>query len=185
MELGPISLKEANEFVARNHRHHNPVAGHKFSVAAKKDGKIVGVAIVGRPVARGLDNVRTLEVTRLCTDRTRNACSFLYSKCAKIAKDMGYSKIVTYILERDPGISLLASGWTLEEAGVGGDSWDTPSRRRELIEGQLSFFPQKEKFPTGKKKDMQNYCPQGAYHRILLASGNVYNYIMGNEGEVY
>ena len=65
---------------------------------------------------------------------------------------MGYSKIVTYILESDPGISLLASGWTLEEAGVGGGSWDTPGRRRELIEGQLSFFPQKQKYPTEKKK---------------------------------
>lgn len=142
----------SNEFLSQYHRHHKSVIAHKFSVAAKKDGKIVGVAIVRRPVARSLDNVRTLEVTRLCTDRTRNACSFLYSKCAKIAKDKGYSKIVTYILESDPGTSLMASGWTLEEAGVGGDSWDTPSRRRELIEGQLSFFPQKEKFPTGKKK---------------------------------
>lgn len=112
----------------------------------------MGVAIVGRPVARGLDNGRTLEVTRLCTDGTKNACSFLYSKCAKIAKDMGYSKIVTYSLESEHGSSLRASGWTLEEAGVGGGSWDTPGRRRELIEGQLSFFPQKQKYPTEKKK---------------------------------
>lgn len=152
MELVPISLKDANEFVSLHHRHHKPVVGHKFSVAAKKGGKIVGVAIVGRPVARGLDNGRTLEVTRLCTDGTKNACSFLYSKCAKIAKDMGYSKIVTYSLESEHGSSLRASGWTLEEAGVGGGSWDTPGRRRELIEGQLSFFPQKQKYPTEKKK---------------------------------
>ena len=83
LELVPISLKEANAFVAQHHRHHRPVTGHKFSVAAAVngalDGEIVGVAIVGRPVSRYLDDGWTLEVNRLCTDGTRNACSFLYA----------------------------------------------------------------------------------------------------------
>lgn len=76
LELVPITLKEANAFVERYHRHHKPVVGHKFSIAASDGEKIVGVAIVGRPVSRYLDNGLTLEVNRLCTDGTRNACSF-------------------------------------------------------------------------------------------------------------
>ena len=90
MKVIPISLKQANGFVEKYHRHHSPVVGHKFSIGAldNKDN-MVGVAIVGRPVSRYLDDEKTLEVTRLCTDGTYNACSFLYSRCAKIAKDMG------------------------------------------------------------------------------------------------
>ena len=80
LELVPITLKEANAFVERYHRHHKPVVGHKFSIAASDGEKIVGVAIVGRPVSRYLDNGLTLEVNRLCTDGTRNACvSYLFT----------------------------------------------------------------------------------------------------------
>lgn len=92
LELVPISLKEANKFVEMHHRHHKPVTGHKFSVAAAVDGEVVGVAIVGRPVSRYMDDGWTLEVNRLCTDGTRNACSFLYSACWRCAKNMGYKK---------------------------------------------------------------------------------------------
>ena len=81
LELVPITLKEANAFVSQNHRHHKPVTGHKFSIAACDGKKIVGVAIIGRPVSRHLDNGLTLEVNRLCTDGTKNACSFLYAAC--------------------------------------------------------------------------------------------------------
>lgn len=111
LELVPISLKEANAFVSEHHRHHKPVVGHKFSVAASDGGKTVGVAIVGRPVSRYLDDGNTLEVTRLCTDGTKNACSFLYSACWRCAKNMGYKKLITYILESETGSSLKASGW--------------------------------------------------------------------------
>lgn len=76
----PISLPEANEFVKRHHRHHKPVTGHKFSIAvADEQGQVRGVAIVGRPVARALDDGWTLEVTRCCTDGCPNACSALYA----------------------------------------------------------------------------------------------------------
>lgn len=129
MELVPISLKEANAFVEQHHRHHRPVAGHKFSVAAE-DGKIVGVAIVGRPVSRYFDDGWTLEVNRLCTDGTKNACSFLYSATWRAAKNMGYKKLVTYILSTENGASLKASGWKcVGEAG--GKRW-TGVRRPEV-----------------------------------------------------
>lgn len=79
MKLIPLSLKQANEFVAAHHRHHKPVTGHKFSIGCEQDGKLVGVVITGRPVSRYLDNGLTLEVTRLCTTGERNACSMLYA----------------------------------------------------------------------------------------------------------
>ena len=93
LELVPISLKEANAFVQRHHRHHKPVVGHKFSVAAAVNGEIVGVTIVGRPVSRYLDDGWTLEVNRLCTDGTNNACSFLYAAAWRAARNMGYKKL--------------------------------------------------------------------------------------------
>lgn len=131
MILVPVSLKEANAFVAKNHRHHKPVTGHKFSVAAANEkGEIVGVAIVGRPVSRYLDDGWTLEVNRLCTDGTKNACSFLYSAAWRAARNMGYKKLVTYILDSENGSSLKASGWKcVGEAG--GKRW-TGVRRPEV-----------------------------------------------------
>jgi hypothetical protein len=111
LELVPISLKEANAFVERYHRHHKPVTGHKFSVAAAENGEIVGVAIVGRPVSRYLDDGWTLEVNRLCTDGTRNACSFLYAAAWRATRNMGYKKLITYILDTEKGTSLKAAGW--------------------------------------------------------------------------
>lgn len=91
---------------------------------------MLGVAVVGRPVSRCLDNGLTAEVTRLCTDGHRNVCSFLYAACARITKSMGYEKIVTYILATENGASLRASGWTC--AGLcGGGDWNVPGRPRK------------------------------------------------------
>ena len=120
MNIVPISLKKANEVVTQWHRHHKPSRGHKFSIALMKDSVYVGIAICGRPVARGSDDGLTLEVARLCTDGTPNACSKLYGACARVAKEMGYVKIQTYILESEPGISLKASGWIMEAVTAGG-----------------------------------------------------------------
>jgi hypothetical protein len=108
-----IGLDEANAFVAQHHRHHQPVVGHKFSLGAVLGDKIVGVAIVGRPVSRIRDDGATLEVTRLCTDGTRNACSFLYGAAARAGFALGYQRIGTYILASESGISLKAAGWRL------------------------------------------------------------------------
>lgn len=153
MKCVPISLKYANAYIEELHRHHKAVQGHKFSIGCEHSGKIVGVCVVGRPVSRHMDDGFTLEVTRLCTDGTKNACSFLYSRAAKIANDMGYRRIITYILETENGSSLKASGWELDCEEAGGGSWDCQSRPRELEIVQLSLFPGKEiKYPTCKKK---------------------------------
>ena len=131
IKIIPISLKTANEFVIRHHRHHSKVQGCKFCIGVVDDkGKIRGVAIVGRPVSRFLDNGITAEVTRMCTDGMKNACSFLYAACSRIAKHMGYEKIITYIRANERGTSLKASNWTLD--GIcGGGNWNVPSRPRK------------------------------------------------------
>ena len=117
----PLSLKEGNAFVTAYHRHHKPTQGHKFSIGVTFGGTLVGVAIAGRPVARGYDFHKVLEVTRLATDGTPNACSILYAHCARIAQAMGYERIQSYILEDEPGTSLKASGWTFDGMTAGGD----------------------------------------------------------------
>jgi hypothetical protein len=125
----PLDLDEANQFIVEHHRHHGEVVGHKFSIGAAVDGKIIGVAIVGRPVARMRDDGLTLEVTRLCTDGTKNACSFLYGACARAAFALGYKRIGTYILASENGASLKASNWRLVGQS-GGGSWSRSSRPR-------------------------------------------------------
>lgn len=107
LEICPVSLKEANAFVAENHRHHKPVTGHKFSIACADGEKIVGVAIVGRPVSRHLDDGWTLEVNRLCTDGTRNACSMLYAAAWRAARAMGYRKLESFLYVFDICMHLL------------------------------------------------------------------------------
>lgn len=130
LEPIPLELKEANYFVQELHRHHDAVYRDKFRVGALLNGKIVGVVQVGRPVSRMLDEKKTVEVTRLCTDGTDNVCSFLYAKAARIAKEMGYERIITYILESESGASLKAAGWK-EDAITSGGHWSRPSRPRK------------------------------------------------------
>lgn len=131
LRLSPISLKDANAFVAMHHRHHKPVAGHKFSIACVDgEGKIRGVAIVGRPVSRYLDDGATLEVNRLCTDGVRNGCSMLYSAAWRAAKALGYNRIYTYILETENGASLRAAGWDCD-GPAGGRNWTGERYRQE------------------------------------------------------
>ena len=137
----PLPLKEANAFVALHHRHHQPVVGHKFSIGAVLTGMVCGVVIVGRPVNRHLDDGLTLEVTRLCTDGTKNACSFLYGAASRAAFALGYKRIGTYILKSEPGTSLTAAGWRLV-GETGGKSWSVPSRPRvdtHPLEPRLRF----------------------------------------------
>jgi hypothetical protein len=125
----PLELEEANTFVRTHHRHHGGVRGHKFSLGAVLGDKIVGVAIVGRPVAFLRQDGMTLEVTRLCTDGTKNACSFLYGAAARATFALGYQRIGTYILASENGASLKAAGWRLL-AETKGRSWNSPSRPR-------------------------------------------------------
>lgn len=127
MIVVPMTLAQANEMVARLHRHHKPVVGHRFSLGAELHGKLVGAAIVGRPVAANGDtNVRQYRiasVTRLVTDGTPNACSFLYSAAARVAREMGFEEIETFILDSEPGTSLRAAGWSLASRSPA-RSWD-------------------------------------------------------------
>lgn len=135
----PISLAEANAFVETHHRHHRPTVGHKFSIAVvdplsldsitAQEPCVCGIAIVGRPVARGNDDGLTLEVTRCCTNGTRNACSVLYGAAWRAARSLGYRRLITYTLPAESGASLRGAGWHLVGAR-GGGNWNTPTRPR-------------------------------------------------------
>jgi len=151
--IKPISLKDANAYVEQNHRHHPKVQGHKYSIGAFNGNEMVGCAIVGHPQGRYLDDGLTLEVLRLCTDGTHNACSILYGRCARIGKELGYKKIITYILESESGNSLKASGWICEDEHCGGFSWESCKRAKERNEyKQISMFPSKEVPKEYKKR---------------------------------
>lgn len=129
MTLQPITLREATTFVERHHRHHGPPRGGLFAIAVNDGETVRGVVIVGRPVARMLQDGYTAEVTRLCTLGDRNACSMLYRASWRAARAMGYRRLITYILESETGASLKGAGFHL--VGVrGGGSWTCPSRPR-------------------------------------------------------
>lgn len=150
MNVVPLELKQANEFVDNLHRHHDPVHRDKFRCGVVDDnGKLRGVVQVGRPVARHLDDGDTVEVVRLCTDGYPNACSFLYQTMARVSKELGYSRIITYILEAENGASLKASGW-MHEADTSGGNWNCKSRPRETTA------------PTCKKQRWVKYLKKNA-----------------------
>lgn len=130
MKIVPITLKTANAFVFNYHRHHKPSVGHKFSIGLNDDDKLIGVAILGRPVARGSDDGFTIEVARLCTNGAKNACSMLYQAAARASKELGYRKIQTYILQIESGTSLKASGWKMEAITAGGHWKHTDGKER-------------------------------------------------------
>ena len=136
----PISLAEANAFVEANHRHHKPVVGHKFSIAVSDGERIRGVAIIGRPVARRLDDGWTLEVNRCCTDGARNACSALYGAAWRAAAALGFRRLITYTRPEEGGASLRGAGWKVLNERAGGGNWNVKSRPRidtdELLQGQ-------------------------------------------------
>lgn len=129
LELQPIDWKPACQFIKDHHSHHLPPQGWKFGIAVNDGEKIVGVVTVGRPVSRVLDDGWTLEVTRCCTDGTKDAASMLYGAARRATFALGYKRLITYTLKKEKGTSLKAAGWqVLGEAG--GGTWDTPSRRR-------------------------------------------------------
>lgn len=127
MKIVPLTLRQANELVGQLHRHHKPCQGHRFSIGAEKGGQLVGAAIIGRPVGRKNPQYEWCEVTRLVTDGTRNACSKLYGSAARIAREMGFTRIQTFILDEELGTSLRAAGWVFDGTSDGGD-WNQPSR---------------------------------------------------------
>lgn len=140
LQLQPITFEEACEFITRHHRHHLPPVGWRFGVAANDGERVVGVAILGRPVSRMIQSAEpyTMELTRLCTDGTRNAASFLLGAARRATFALGYKRLITYTLEEEGGASLRAAGWR-EIGRAGGGSWNKPSR------------PRVDKAPTGQK----------------------------------
>ena len=139
LTIVPLDLSEANELVSRWHRHHKPTVGHKFSIGvADEKGRVVGAAIIGRPVARGNDNGLTLEVLRVSTDGTPNACSALYGAAWRTAKAMGYERLITYTLPSESGASLRGAGWRVI-GSTPGRLWSCKSR------------PRVDKHPLGQK----------------------------------
>lgn len=112
MQIVNLTLADANAFVDTHHRHNKKVQGHKFSIGAVNNGNLVGVAIVGRPVARKLDDGVTLEVTRLCCieNAPKNVCSFLYRAAWRAWSAMGGKRLITYTLSSESGSSLKGAG---------------------------------------------------------------------------
>ena len=129
LRIVPMTLTEAKAFIAENHRHHPRLVGGLFSIGCAYQDRIVGVVVVGRPVARMLDDGWTCEVTRLATDETPNVCSMLYAAAWRAARAHGYRRLITYTLPEEGGSSLRASGFKLIGA-AGGGSWSRPSRPR-------------------------------------------------------
>lgn len=146
-ELCPVSFKEAKAFVNEHHRHNVAPVGHKFSIGLTNGEKLIGVAIVGRPIARYNQDGYTLEVYRNCVlEGYKNACSMLYGATWRAAKAMGYRRLITYTLKSEPGTSLIASGWKIiGETQPKPKGWDTPSRPRNMP----------ERYPTGQKNKWQ------------------------------
>lgn len=144
MNLVHVELAEANAFVERLHRHHKKIQGHRFSLGAELDLiGLCGVAICGRPVG-GQHAHDWVEVVRLCTDGTPNACSFLYGAAARAAKALGFCRIQTYILQTEPGTSLKASGWKFERLShpVGWHHESPTSRAARKVEPHLAGLKQ-------------------------------------------
>jgi N-acetylglutamate synthase-like GNAT family acetyltransferase len=152
MKAFPTNITKANAFVMAHHRHCRPTQGGLFAVAVGVRGEVVGVAIVGRPIARKLDDGETCEITRLCVlDGVSHlhACSNLYGRCVRIAREMGYSRVLTYTLEHESGTSLKAAGFTAVAAVDAAVSWSVPSRPR--VQTIKTLFGDIEKRPSGPK----------------------------------
>lgn len=129
LQVVPMSWNGAQDVIRRLHRHHGPPRGHKLSVGvALEDGTVVGVATLGRPVSATLDDGLTLEVTRVATDGTPNACSALYGAARRIGRAMGYRRLVTYTQEGETGASLRGAGWSATSTRPARDGWNGPAR---------------------------------------------------------
>ena len=143
LKLTPVTLRQAQAFVNKHHRHNVAPQGHKFSIGLEKSRDLIGVCIVGRPIARHNDDGVTAEITRVCVlDGNRNANSKLYGAAVRACKAMGYTKVITYTLPEESGASLRAAGFVVERKTENKPKgWDVPSRRRQ----------NPERYPEGQK----------------------------------
>lgn len=132
LRIVPVKFEDACGFVATWHRHHKPPTGHKFSIGVvTPDDTLVGVAMIGRPVARHYDDGLTLEVNRTATDGTPNANSALYGAAWRAAKALGYRRLITYTQDGETGSSLRGTGWRVIAERPAAPGWARPSRPRE------------------------------------------------------
>lgn len=133
MKFIPLTLRQANDFVEQHHRHSSRTSndGGKFAIGLLSGGQLVGVAIVGRPIARLLQDETTAEVLRCCVspDAPKGSCSKLYARCAQIWRLMGGVRVVTYTLQRESGASLRGAGWQVT-ADIHGEQWHRANRPR-------------------------------------------------------
>ena len=130
LEITPVTLSEAFAFVNEVHRHHKAPQGGLFAVAVSSGEEVIGVAIIGRPVARRNDDSWTVEITRVAVkEGYPNACSMLYGASWRAAKALGYKKAITYTLSTEKGTSVKAAGWKCV-GSTPGKSWSVPSRPR-------------------------------------------------------
>lgn len=144
----PLTLAEAQRYVAEHHRHNEPPVGHRFSIGLRReDGTLAGVVIAGHPVARKADDGLTIELVRLTTVGDRNACSRLYGAACRAAQAMGYRRAITYTLADEPGSSLRASGFVIDRVSGGGE-WKHSDGPRAHDKPTLFDPP---KMPTGPK----------------------------------
>jgi hypothetical protein len=147
LELVPIKQKPAFAFVLKHHRHNQSLpAGDVFRVAIIEAEQIVSVAIAGYPTAEGLNDGRSLEITRVCTLGTRNACTRLYGALGRAAKALGYRTLWTYTLESEPGTSPRAAGFELD-AVIPERDWSKESGRPRY---QENLFGER-RTPAGPK----------------------------------
>ncbi len=137
MIIVPVTFRQACAFVAELHRHAKPPRGHKFSIGLQCGGKLVGVVMAGRPVARSLDDGLTIEVNRTCTDGTANANSMLYGAAWRAAKAMGYRRAITYTQHDESGASLRAAGWIRDAELMARGSWAESSVRLRAIRDDI------------------------------------------------
>ena len=129
LQIVPTNLREANAFVALHHRHHPPARGCIVCLAVADGDRVCGVAIVGRPVARALQDGWTAEINRCCTDGTPHAASKLYGAAWRVMQQLGYKRLLTYVLDTESGTSLNAAGWKCY-GEAGGGSWSRSGRPR-------------------------------------------------------
>lgn len=131
MTIVPITLRQARGFVGKHHRHNLPSKGWKFGVGLTVgDSQLVGVGMAGQPVSRRLDDGLTIEITRVCTDGTRNANSMIYGALSRAAFALGYRRIITYTLQSESGASLRAAGFKVAAELPSTRGWDRSGRPR-------------------------------------------------------
>lgn len=168
LRIIPLELKEANDLVARWHRHHQPSQGHRFSIGCiTESGRLCGAAIVGRPVARLAGHPRdVLEVVRLVTDGTKNACSCLYAAAARAGKELGYLSIQTYILEEEHGVTLRAAGW-VSEGIAGGGQWKHTDGKPRRSDQPIGLKTRWRRVLNPKRPDIEFPAIIGSMEKML------------------